>query len=171
MNSTLEFALRAILIGVGATMIMDLWAIVLRLLRIPSLDLAFLGRWIGHLARGRWFHDRIATTEPIRGERVLGWCAHYAIGVSFAALQLAVAGLDWAHSPTPLPALMVGIATVVAPLLILQPALGAGIVSRRTRAPVFNSLKSTLTHTVFGLGMYATALVTAALWPGPLGMP
>jgi hypothetical protein len=53
--------------------------------------------------------------------------------------------------------------TVAAPLLILQPALGAGIASRKTPTPVFNSVKSLVSHTVFGIGLYLAALVSAAL--------
>jgi hypothetical protein len=35
---------RFVVIGVGATILMDLWALVLRQLGIPSLNFAFLGR-------------------------------------------------------------------------------------------------------------------------------
>ena len=49
MSHTSEFVLRAFFIGVGATIVMDLWALLLKQLGIPSLNFAFLGRWIGHL--------------------------------------------------------------------------------------------------------------------------
>lgn len=88
-----------------------------------------------------------------------------AIGVTFSALLLWTYGLGWARSPAMLPALFVGVATVVAPLLILQPAMGAGIASRNTPTPVFSSIKNLVTHTVFGVGMYLAALATAVLIP------
>ena len=166
MSETIEFALRTLLIGVGATMAMDLWALLLRQFGVPSLNFAFLGRWIGHLPRGRWRHESMAKATPIRGERCIGWSAHYSIGVTFAALLLSTFGLKWARSPSLLPALVIGIVTVLAPLLILQPALGAGIASSKTKAPVFNCLKSLVTHTVYGFGMYLSALATASLIPG-----
>ncbi len=165
MSETLEFARRAVVIGVGATMVMDVWAALLRQCGVPSLNLDFLGRWIGHLARGRWMHVSIAAAGPIRGERWIGWCAHYSIGVAFSALLLWTYGLEWAQSPSVLPALFIGIATVTAPVLILQPAMGAGIASRKTPRPFFNALKSLATHTVFGLGMYLAALAAASLLP------
>jgi len=154
---------RAVLIGVGATMTMDVWAAILRRFGVPSLNFAFLGRWIGHLPEGRFLHERIAEAPPVRGERLLGWGAHYAIGISFAALLVGTFGLSWARSPTVLPALLIGILTVVAPLLILQPALGAGIASSKTPAPLFNCMKSVVTHTVYGLGLYLAALGVAGL--------
>ncbi len=163
MNKTTEFVIRSVLIGAGATMVMDLWAAVLRRFGVPSLNFAFLGRWLGHLPQGRWLHAKIAESAPIRGELFIGWCAHYSIGITFAALLLAVFGLQWARSPTLSPALLIGVATVVAPLFILQPALGAGVASLKTPTPVFNSLKSLLTHTVFGVGLFLAARATASL--------
>lgn len=166
MNQRVEFVLRAALIGAGATLVMDAWAFLLRRFGIPSLSFALLGRWIAHLPRGRWIHESIAKAQPVRGELVLGWCAHYAIGIAFSALLLAIFGLAWAHAPSLLPALAIGLVTVVSPLFILQPALGAGIASSRTPRPLFNSAKSLVTHTVFGFGLYLGALATAALIPG-----
>jgi hypothetical protein len=165
MSETVGFALRAVVIGAGATIMMDLWAALLRQLGVPSLNLAFLGRWIGHLARGHWMHVSIAAATPIRGERWIGWCAHYSIGVAFSALLLWTYGVKWARSPSLLPALFIGIATVIAPLLILQPAMGAGIASWKTPRPFLSSVKSLATHTVFGLGMYLAALAAASLVP------
>ncbi len=162
MHANVEFLARMISLGVGATLTMDAWAFGLRKLGVPSLDFGLLGRWMGHLARGRWFHSSIAKAEPVRGERLIGWTAHYTIGVSFAGLLLGVFGLGWARTPSLLPALAIGVVTVVAPLLVLQPALGAGIASSKTPRPVFNSLKSLVTHVVFGFGLYGSAVATAA---------
>lgn len=161
MNATLEFVLRGLLIGVGATLCMDFWAALLRRFGVPSLNFALLGRWIGHLPRGRWIHESITKAAPVRHEIVLGWFAHYAIGISFSALLLAVFGLEWARSPTLYPALGIGLVTVVAPLFVLQPALGAGIASSKTPRPVFNTVKSLVTHLVFGVGLFLAARLTA----------
>lgn len=166
MNEKIEFALRTVAIGVGATLAMDAWAFLLRQFGVPSLNFAFLGRFIGHVPQRHWMHQSIAKATPVRGELLIGWCAHYSIGIAFAALLLSTFGLKWARSPSLLPALLIGAMTVLAPLLILQPALGAGMASSKTPRPVFNSLKSLATHTVFGIGLYLVALVTASLIPG-----
>jgi Protein of unknown function (DUF2938) len=164
-SEKVEFVLRTILIGVGATLVMDVWALLLRQVGIPSLNFAFLGRWIGHLRQGRWMHQSIARATPVRGELLIGWCAHYSIGITFAALLLSTFSLRWARSPSLLPALVIGVVTVLAPLLVLQPAMGAGIASSNTPTPLFNSIKSVVTHTVYGFGLYLAALATAALIP------
>lgn len=158
---SVEFVARAALIGVGATLVMDLWALLLKQVGVPSLNFALLGRWIGHLPSGRVRHESIAKAAPVRGELWIGWLAHYSIGISFAALLLAVFGLGWARSPSPGPALLVGIVTVLAPWFVLQPAMGAGIASSKTPRPLFNGLKSLATHVVYGLGLYLSALATA----------
>lgn len=159
MTERLEFAIRVILIGVGATLVMDLWLYFLRQAGISTLNMAFLGRWIGHLLKGQLIHENISKTAPIRGELVIGWCAHYGIGISFAAVLLIVFGLKWARVPALGPALIIGIVTVAAPLLVLQPALGAGIASSKTPTPLLNCLKSLATHTVYGFGLYLAALI------------
>ena len=116
----------AVVIGVGATALMDLWALLqCRLLGIPSLDFAMVGRWLGHLRRGRFRHEGIGRSLPVAGERALGWTAHYVIGVVFAAVLLAVVGNGWVQAPTLWPALAFGILSVAAPFFILQPGMGA----------------------------------------------
>jgi hypothetical protein len=163
MNTVSEFALRSVLIGSGATFTMDLWAALLRHYGIPSLDFALLGRWLGHLPRGRWFHASIARTAPVRGELWLGWLAHYSIGIGFATALVSLCGLTWARSPSLVPALAMGVVTVLAPWFVLQPALGAGIASSKTPRPLFNGLKSLATHSVFGLGLFLAAQLSAWL--------
>lgn len=151
-------------IGVGATALLDLWSLLLKRLGVPGLDLALLGRWLGHLREGHWFHRRIADAAPVRGEAWIGWSAHYAIGAGFAALLMAVYGMVWLDRPVLAPALIIGLATAAAPLFVLQPALGAGIASSKTKTPWFNSLKSVVSHAVFGMGLYLTAWVTTGMF-------
>jgi hypothetical protein len=160
MNGLLELGLRAFVMGVAAAAVMDAWGFLLRhRFGVPTLDYALLGRWIGHLPRGRLFHERIAAADPIRGERPLGWLAHYAIGVAFAALLLVIVGLDWVRSPSIWPALAVGLGTIVAPWFLMQPGMGAGIAGSRTPHPTATRLRNLATHTVYGLGLYVAAVV------------
>ncbi|MCS3453471.1 MULTISPECIES: DUF2938 domain-containing protein [Bradyrhizobium] len=151
-----EFVASAVLIGTGATVVMDIWGMVRkRLLGIPSLEYALVGRWLGHLVSARLRHDRIAASPQVAGEGVIGWAAHYLIGIGFAGVLLAMFGLDWLRQPTIAPALMVGIGSVAAPFLVMQPAMGAGIAANRTPRPWAARLQSLVTHTVFGFGLYA----------------
>lgn len=159
----MEFVLRVIAIGVGATLLLDLWQLVLKTLKVPTLNFAYVGRWVGHWRHGQWAHTAIAKAAPIQGERLLGWAVHYATGLVFAALLLGLCGMEWARAPHLLPAVLFGMVTVAAPLLVMQPAMGAGIASSKTPTPLFNCLKSVINHIVFGLGLYVAAVATA-LW-------
>lgn len=154
-----EVLTRVALIGIGATMVMDAWTAVLKRLGAPTLDYALVGRWAGHLRRGRIAHASIGKAAPIPGESALGWVIHYAVGIAFALLLVAICGVGWLRNPSLGPALAVGVATVVVPLFVMQPAMGAGVAASRTPTPLKNCLRSLATHAIFGLGLYASGVV------------
>jgi hypothetical protein len=165
MSTIVELGIRGVVMGVAAAALMDAWSLVLRRgFGIPTLDYAMLGRWMGHMARGRFAHPRIAAADPIPGERPLGWLAHYGIGVAFALVLLVVVGLDWAHTPSVWPALAIGLGTIVAPWFVMQPGTGARIAGSRTPNPTATRLRNLATHTVYGLGLYAAAVALALVW-------
>lgn len=97
------------------------------------------------------------------GELAWGWLTHYAVGVAFATVLVGIQGADWVRSPTLLPALAVGVCTVAAPLLVMQPAMGSGFAASRTPTPLKNCLRSLANHTVFGFGLYLSALAIALI--------
>lgn len=149
---------RAVVVGIGATLFMDLWNLFLkRAFGVPSLDFCLLGRWLAHLPGGTFRHARIAAAAPMRFECALGWLAHYSIGIGFAVALVALASPAWLVRPTLPPALGFGLVTVVFPLFVLQPALGLGVASSRTPHPARARAKSLATHAAFGLGLYLAA--------------
>jgi len=80
-------------VGIGATLLMDLWNLFLkRAFGIPSLNYCLLGRWVGHMAGGTFRHARIATAKPKRHECTIGWVSHYSIGMGLADLRGAIIG-------------------------------------------------------------------------------
>ncbi|MGH8175419.1 MAG: DUF2938 domain-containing protein [Steroidobacter sp.] len=164
MNEAPEYLMRAVLIGAGATAFMDLATAARKwLLATPSLDYALVGRWLAYLSHGRFRHDRIGASSPVRGEHLIGWTAHYLIGIALATVLLAIWGLDWTCRPTIGPALIVGVGSVMAPFLIMQPGMGAGIAASRTPHPAAARLRSLVTHVIFGIGLYAAGLIASLL--------
>lgn len=165
MGEASELALRIALIGIGATLILDLWSLLLNLLfGLPFLNYTMVGRWIGHFPRGRFVHESMAKAPAIAGERLIGWAAHYGIGTLFAGILVAFAGVSWLSAPTMLPALIVGVVTVAAPLFVMQPGMGLGIASSKAPNPDGARLRSLVAHTVFGLGLYLSALAVVSIW-------
>lgn len=164
MSDALEFAARAALTGMGATLVIDLWAQFLKgFFGIASLNWGLVGRWIGHCSDGRFVHESIAKAPPVGGEVAIGWAAHYATGIVFAALLIAIKGLEWARHPTLLPALTFGLLTVAFPFFVMQPAMGAGVAASKTPHPNQARLRSILTHAVLGIGLYGSALLSTLL--------
>lgn len=151
----------SIIIGVGATALMDAWLLFLSRLGVPTTDWRLVGRWVGLMPQGRFAHSSIAKEPPVRGEHALGWLTHYAVGIAYSASLLAFVGAAWTQRPTALPAVVFGLVTVAVPLFVMQPAMGSGFAASKTGTPLKNCLRSLANHAVFGLGMYAAAAVLA----------
>jgi hypothetical protein len=159
MHVEAHYILGALAIGIGATLIMDLWNLFLqRTFSIPSLNYCLLGRWLLHMPGGTLRHASITAALKKPFECTVGRIAHYTIGVVFALVLVVLTSGDWLARPTLLPALLYGIGTVVFPFFIMQPSLGLGVAASRTPNPTQARLKSLLTHTVFGVGLYVSAL-------------
>lgn len=151
------------LIGAGATALMDIWALVLKaVFGVPLPNWALVGRWHLHLTRGKVFHDDIAKAEPYANELAAGWIAHYVIGIIYAGALILIAGPAWLAAPTFLPAWIIGLVTVGAGWFLLQPGMGAGwAASKRPNAGQIRIL-NVVAHTVFALGLYGSALLIRA---------
>lgn len=164
MDTGFDIALHTALAGLGATLAVDAWALLRRrLFGLPPPNYALLGRWLAHMRHGRFRHAAIAKATPVRGEHALGWASHYGIGIAFASLLPLGWGTSWLQQPQLMPALIVGIATVLAPFLLMQPGMGLGLAARYTPRPNRTRLHSLATHAVFGLGLYAAALAASSL--------
>lgn len=157
--TSLQEISRVVLIGCGATLIMDIWLMLLKQLGVQTLNFAFIGRWVGHLFRGRVTHASIGKAPQIPHEVPLGWLTHYAVGIAFAMLLVGLFGTGWVAAPSLAPAIAVGVGTVVFPFLVMQPAMGLGVAASRTEAPLRNCIRSVVNHAVFGLGLFLSASV------------
>ena len=99
----------------------------------------------------------------IEGEGLIGWTTHFAIGIGYAALLVAILGQAWLGSRTVLLALIIGIATVVAPLFIMQPAMGAGFASSKAQLPGLARFRSLAAHLTFGIGLFLSSLTVSSV--------
>ena len=154
MRVGVEELVQAAAVGVGATLVMDGVAEVLRRTRgTTSLDYAMVGRWIGHMPEGVFHHDSITAAEPVPHEKEMGWAAHYAIGTGFA-VALAVADPDWMTEPRVVPAVAWGLGTVAAPWLLMQPCFGMGVAASKTPNPTQARFGSLRAHAAYGVGIW-----------------
>ena len=160
----MELLLKGFGIGIGATALMDLWAVFLwKVCGQARPNWAPVGRWFWHLKNGTVFHNDIAKAEPYAHERALGWIGHYAVGILYGVVLALLAGAAWFASPTFLPAWILGMVTVGAGWFLLQPGLGLGIAA--SKLPNANKVRlfNLVSHTVFALGLYGTALLIACV--------
>ena len=97
----------------------------------------------------------------------MGWLAHYSIGAGFSVAFVFLTSAGWLERPTLLPALAFGVVTTLVPFLIMQPSLGLGLAASRTPNPTQARLKSLMTHTVFGIGLYVWALLLGPILSRP----
>lgn len=156
--------LTASLVGIGGTVALDIWAVLLaRFFGVPGVNWPMVGRWIGNMPSGRFAHENMAAARPVACETMIGWGAHYIIGIGYGLLVFAFWGVPWLEHPTLLPPLIVSWALLIAPYFIMMPGMGSGIAGSKTPRPAVTRFKSVVGHSVFGLGMYATAAVLAAL--------
>jgi hypothetical protein len=155
MNTINSFLPHIIFLGIGATLIFDLWGLFQQYaFKINPSNMCLVGRWILCMPEGTFWHANTVSVPSKRGECIVGWLAHYAIGILFAAAFVALMGISWLKSPTFLPALIFGILTVSAPFLIMQPAMGLGIAAAKTVNPAQARLRTLMNHTAFGIGLY-----------------
>ena len=160
MNSQALSLISAILIGLGATLTTDLWALFLkRAFKIAAPNYCLVGRWLRHMSEGTFRHSNIASAPQKSAECLVGWIAHYIIGITFAIAFVALAGNSWLQHPTLILALTFGVGTVLMPFFIMQPAFGLGFAASKTSNPTQARLRSLMNHTAFGIGLYLFGLL------------
>ncbi len=74
----MNILLQGVLIGVIATIGMDIWSLIAKhVLKLPTADWAMVGRWFGHMPRGEFVHQGISQSAEVPNELAIGWLAHY----------------------------------------------------------------------------------------------
>ena len=155
-----DILVSGLLMGLLATLAMDLWALALNRFAGQLLpNWAMPGRWVAHLPAGKVFHDDIADAAPVSGELQMGWALHYGVGIVYGVALAAIMGADWLAAPTFLPAWIFSILMVGFGWFLLQPGLGLGWAASKTPNPWTVRAMNLVAHTVFALGLWGGALV------------
>lgn len=160
MNTSILYFLDPLLIGIGATLTFDLWGLFLKhAFKIAPSNFCLVGRWLRYMPEGIFRHSNIGSVPQKSAECMVGWVAHYMIGIIFALTFLELVGRDWFQYPTLIPAIIFGILTVAAPFFIMQPAFGLGVAASLTPNPMQTRIRSLMNHVMFGFGLYLFGLV------------
>jgi hypothetical protein len=151
----MEQALHILVMGITATVAIDLWATFSnRILGWPRTNWGMVGRWIGHMRDGQFRHVSIGSSPAIVHESTLGWIFHYGVGCIYAALYLMYVNIAHMGQPTLVSAVLFGLVTILSPWLLMQPALGLGICASKAPRPTLVRMQNLIIHTIFGLALY-----------------
>jgi len=158
-----EIPLRSVAIGILATMLMDVVAIVSFKVGLAGRGprrqgLKFIGRWVGYLIRGQVRHEDILLTPSLPGERGLGLLAHCATGIILAFVYIGLLRTT-GSLPSVWSGLAFGIFMVVLPWFLYFPAIGAGMMGRVAAPRLDMARTSFLTHAIYGLGLGLGAII------------
>jgi hypothetical protein len=146
-----------------ATAAADVWQQALgRQAGLPTANWRMIGRWVGWMPRGVFVHRPITAARRVPGEQAIGWAFHYGVGVAYAGLYVAILRGAAVAGPTLASALVFAAATLVAPWLVMQPALGAGVLARNLPNRQAVRIVTATTHLAFGIGLYAGLRATGA---------
>ena len=160
----MEQALRILVMGITATVAIDLWATFSnRMLGWPRTNWGLVGRWIGHMRDGRFTHVSIGSSPTIAHESILGWVFHYVVGCIYAALYLMYVGTAQMGQPTLVSAVLFGLVTILSPWLLMQPALGLGVFASKAPRPTLVRMQNLMIHTIFGLALFYSYHLPASL--------
>lgn len=153
-----DAVIRVIAAGLVATAVLDLWQrLVWFVFAVPQTNWALVGRWFAYLAQGTWRHRRIGDSAAVPHEAMIGWIAHYGVGVAYAAGYFAATSvLD--IGPSLASALAFGAVTVAVPWFVMQPGMGLGVMAGNTPRPGVARVHSLSSHLAFGFGLYGSFL-------------
>ena len=147
--------------GVLGTVVMDLGNHLLaRSGAVLTIDVVTIGRMAAGWARGRFIYNDPGEMEPVANEKLLGYAAHYAIGVGLAFIYVFGWALLAEGPASPGWAVVYGLATTAASLFLVYPSMGLGMWGRRSPAGIRAVLSPPANHLFFGVGM-AVALMLA----------
>lgn len=142
--------------GFIATVCGDAWHLVLRHgFGLPAGSWASAGRWVCGFREGRLIDHAIRQRPPVPHEEAIGWAFHYIVGLLYALLYLAgLALLGSGRAPSLANALVFGLLSLAAPMLMMKPAMGGGLFGWRASKPWLGFSITVSTHMAFGAGLY-----------------
>jgi len=150
----MNLILSGVAAGVLGTVLMDLFNhLFARTGMLLKIDMVMIGRMSAGWSRGRFSYRHPGEMETVANEKLLGYVAHYGIGVGLAFIYV----FGWAvlvgGPASPAWALVYGIATTAASLFLVYPAMGLGVCGRRSPAGIRAPLSPVANHLFFGIGM------------------
>ena len=144
-----------ILISFLSVGVIDLWQrIVHGLGGSAPTDWAIIGRWLLMIFSHRIIvNTQLQETDAYSNERAIGWVFHYFVGGVYVIAYVILWKICGIISTTIWDGFVFGAISVVVPWFFFMPAIGAGILARKTANPVFVCISAFATHSIFGVSI------------------
>jgi len=140
--------------GVLGTMIMDLLNYLFaRTGMLSKIDMGMIGRMAAGWTRGCYRYSHPDEMKQVANEKLYGYVAHYAIGVSLSLPYVLGWDLLAGGPASPVWALVYGIATTAASWFFVFPSMGFGVFGRRSPEGIKAALSSLANHIFYGVGL------------------
>ena len=159
------FMAQVIFMGIVATLVIDIWAVILStIFKLPTTNWSMVGRWCAHLRTGQFIHRPISQSKPVKSEQTIGWLFHYIIGIGYAYLYVILMVFIVSNDPSLISAIIYGLVTLIAPWLVLQPALGLGLFARLADKPNTTGALNLSVHLIFEVALYFSWTLSLAFF-------
>ena len=159
----IKIIIRGIIIGFFATMVMDLWTLLLFFITGHPIDWGIIGKVVGYMFEGDLIVSDMSKYHALKYQNAIGWLTHYSVGFIYAiAFELIVLhGLKYKASL--LKTLIFAWVLMVFPLCVLSPLFGKGFFYMHSASPLHNILYTISCHTMFGVGLWLGTLLSKAI--------
>ena len=159
-GDTAQALLAGVLVGVAATVTMDVFGSVSRRVGLAAgAKGQWVGRWYLGIAQGQFVHANIAAAPEQTGETRAALVGHYLIGITLAVLYVVGAELVGLSPASFLVAVGYGLATCVFPWFLVFPALGFGVCGRKGPPELRLFTSSLINHLFYGFGLWWSAML------------
>jgi hypothetical protein len=148
-------SVEVLLMGIFATLFMDISAKILTTLKIvhPPLESHIPGRWAIYILKGKFVHKDIHQTPALKNERTAALISHYLIGIILIGIYLLLESKIPSMQNQIWMTLLFGVTTVLLPWLWLYPSIGMGFLALKTKNQSEYIIFSIINHLNFGIGM------------------
>ena len=139
------------IIGILACVMLDLWQRLLFILfKIPPSNWAMVGRWLFLFLKSMsWVQRDLSEQSSMKNELYIGWGFHYVVAILYAFLffflfKEGIIDLSLRDG------VVFGIISVIVPWFFFMPAMGVGILGKKTPNPLLACILALIAHTIFG---------------------
>tara|TARA_B100001540_G_C15707854_1_gene597063 strand:- start:551 stop:1024 length:474 start_codon:yes stop_codon:yes gene_type:complete len=149
------FLIEGIASGIIATLMFDLFQLSLSYsYNINRSRWDLVGRYFAGFKKKKYFCENLENDEPIKNELIIGYVAHYFIGIIFGILYVSINILIF-DTPSIFLAILIGFVTVLFGWCIMMPyAYNIGFFANKKEEWKQILIQNLIVHFIFGIGLY-----------------